>query len=56
MESTQPNKKNVPNYSSLGDYEKNVKKSTNNNIEKLELECVMEQIKKLEKLGIFIKM
>ena len=50
MESTQPNKMNVPNYSSLGDYEKSVKKSTNNNIEKLELECVMKQIKNSKSL------
>ena len=52
----QPNKSKVQNFSSLEDYEKSTKKLTNNTIQRLEIECVMEQIKKLEKLGIFIKM
>ena len=56
MRRSQPNKKKISDYSSLAEYEKSAKNSKENNIEKLEIECVMEQIKKLEKLGIFIKM
>ena len=56
MKRSQPNKKKFSDYSSLAEYEKSAKKSNDNKIEKFEIECVMEQIKKLEKLGIFIKM
>ena len=56
MKRTKPNQNRVENHSSLAEYEKSAKKSFDNKIEQLEIECVKEQIKKLEKLGIFIKM
>ena len=56
QKSVKLNKSKVQNHSSLADYEESVKKLTDNNIERLEIECVMQQIKKLEKLGIVMKM
>ena len=53
--------KTVLNYTSFAEYEKSVKMSkTNgeidNTIERAEIECVMKQIEKLEKLKIIEKM